>query len=213
MYLSKFVPFPIFLHIPQNNRISRLSGLDKLKKLKKLYLTKNRIQVFEGLTTNKHLEEVSLPGLAILRLINFPGAHRSTTPKTRRAFRVGSSMLPSSLVLSAAFKHRLHPDPGSLRCLCGIFWTFIGNLFSRSGAHVPALLPWRIRKPPLLPSPGWYWRYIIFFCVWISKTNIYIFHWSTRFSLLYRISPCSSPSTSGRTRRLWSFRCTGPRWS
>ena len=75
MYLSKFVPFPIFLHIPQNNRISRLSGLDKLKKLKKLYLTKNRIQVFEGLTTNKHLEEVDFTIIITNNSIFTKGAH------------------------------------------------------------------------------------------------------------------------------------------
>ena len=56
LYLQVFSP--LSLTLSQNNRISRLSGLEKLKKLKKLYLTKNRIQVFEGLTTNKHLEEV-----------------------------------------------------------------------------------------------------------------------------------------------------------
>ena len=33
-----------------------MSGLDKLKKLKKLYLTRNRIQVLEGLLENRCLE-------------------------------------------------------------------------------------------------------------------------------------------------------------
>ena len=63
LYLQ--VPHLIFSNLSQNNRISRLSGLDKLKKLKKLYLTKNRIQVFEGLTTNKHLEEVAQCGFSM----------------------------------------------------------------------------------------------------------------------------------------------------
>ena len=63
---------PLSQSLSQNNRISRLSGLEKLKKLKKLYLTKNRIQVFEGLTTNKHLEEVSFQSFSIsVLMINF----------------------------------------------------------------------------------------------------------------------------------------------
>ena len=173
MYLSKFGPFPIFLHIPQNNRISRLSGLDKLKKLKKLYLTKNRIQVFEGLTTNKHLEEVSLPGLAILRLINFSGAHRSTTPKTRRAFCAGSSMLPSSLVLSAAAKHRLHPDPGSLGCVSIL--NFHKKPLFKVWSSCPGFAPLTHPETSSLPSPRLILAlYYISLC--LDLENIYIFH-------------------------------------
>ena len=61
--------------LSQNNRISRLSGLEKLTKLKKLYLTKNRIQVFEGLTTNKHLEEVDFTIIITNNSIFTKGAH------------------------------------------------------------------------------------------------------------------------------------------
>ena len=62
-------------HLSQNNRISRLSGLEKLTKLKKLYLTKNRIQVFEGLTTNKYLEEVDFTIIITSNSISTKGAH------------------------------------------------------------------------------------------------------------------------------------------
>ena len=53
-----------------------MSGFEKLKKLKKLYLTRNRIQVLEGLLENRSLEE-----LHVDRQLLRPGEHFVMDPR------------------------------------------------------------------------------------------------------------------------------------
>ena len=57
-----------------------MSGFDKLKKLRKLYLTRNKIQVLEGLLENKMLEEVHVD-----RQLLRPGEHFVMDPRTCQA--------------------------------------------------------------------------------------------------------------------------------
>ena len=57
-----------------------MSGFEKLKKLRKLYLTRNKIQVLEGLLENKMLEEVHVD-----RQLLRPGEHFVMDPRTCQA--------------------------------------------------------------------------------------------------------------------------------
>ena len=57
-----------------------MSGFDKLKKLRKLYLTRNKVQVLEGLLENKMLEEVHVD-----RQLLRPGEHFVMDPRTCQA--------------------------------------------------------------------------------------------------------------------------------
>ena len=102
LYLQVWSECLLVNQLSQNNRISRLSGLEKLTKLKKLYLTKNRIQVFEGLTTNKHLEEVDFTIFISNNSIFTKGAHWQTKFETGGAFCVGPPVLSSPFLLPPA---------------------------------------------------------------------------------------------------------------
>ena len=57
-----------------------MSGFDKLKKLRKLYLTRNKVQVLEGLLENKMLEE-----LHVDRQLLRPGEHFVMDPRSCQA--------------------------------------------------------------------------------------------------------------------------------
>ena len=99
-----------------------MSGFDKLKKLRKLYLTRNKIQVLEGLLENKMLEEVHVD-----RQLLRPGEHFVMDPRTCQAM---ASCL-KTLNISGSNCH----DLAGLELMCGL------QSLSAANNHLAVLEP------------------------------------------------------------------------